>query len=58
MSYLRRVDESLAAISAQNRLRTLEAEEPRVFADFSSNDYLGLAKDSRMLEAVKHVKRV
>lgn len=58
MSYLQRVDDALSAIAAQHRLRTLEPEEPRVFADFSSNDYLGLSKDSRMLEAVKHVKRV
>lgn len=58
MTYLRRVHAALASIAADGRMRELEPEEPRVFADFSSNDYLGLATDSRMIEAVKHVKRV
>lgn len=58
MTYLARVDAELERIAREGRLRVLEPEEPRVFADFSSNDYLGLAKDSRMVEAVKHVKRV
>ncbi|MBV9271557.1 MAG: aminotransferase class I/II-fold pyridoxal phosphate-dependent enzyme [Candidatus Eremiobacteraeota bacterium] len=53
-----RVENELERISREGRLRVLDAEEPKVFADFSSNDYLGLAKDSRMVEAVKHVKRV
>jgi len=58
MTYLSRVDAELQRIAGEGRLRTLEPEEPKIFADFSSNDYLGLAKDSRMVEAVKHVKRV
>lgn len=58
MSYLKRVEESLAEIRAQNRYREIDGEEPKYFADFSSNDYLALAADSRMVEAMRHVKRV
>ena len=58
MSYLKRVDEAVAAIRAQHRYRALDGEEPKYVADFSSNDYLALAADSRMVEAMRHVKRV
>lgn len=58
MSYLLRVEEMLARIRAQHRYRELTAEERKYVADFSTNDYLALATDSRMIEAMRHVKRV
>src|SRR5579884_3063383 len=57
-SYLRRVEEALAAIRAQNRYREIPDAQHRFVADFSTNDYLALAADSRMVEAMRHVKRV
>lgn len=58
MTYLRRVEDALAVIRGHGRYREVEPEEPRYVADFSSNDYLALAADSRMVEAMRHVKRV
>ncbi len=57
LSYLQRVDAALAAIREQERYRDIPPERSCV-ADFSSNDYLALATDSRMVEAMRHVKRV
>lgn len=57
MTYLQRVDAQLARIRAENRYREI-GEERKYAADFSSNDYLGLATDSRMIEAMRHVKQV
>jgi 8-amino-7-oxononanoate synthase len=58
MSYLRPVEEQLAHIRALHRYRELDGDEPKYVADFSTNDYLALAADSRMVEAMRHVKRV
>ena len=58
MTYLREIEAALDGIRAQHRYRVLCGEEPRYVADFSSNDYLALADDSRMIEAMRHVKRV
>jgi 8-amino-7-oxononanoate synthase len=58
MSYFRRVEELLAQIRELHRYRELGSDEPKYVADFSSNDYLALAADSRMVEAMRHVKRV
>lgn len=58
MSYLRRVEDALAMIRERGRYREVQPEESRYTADFSSNDYLALAADSRMIEAMRHVKRV
>jgi len=58
MTYLDRARAALDAIRAQDRFREVPAEEPAYAADFSSNDYLGLARDSRMVEAMRHVKAV
>lgn len=58
MSYLKHVEEALASIRAQHRYRDIDGEEPKYVADFSSNDYLALAADSRMVEAMRHIKRV
>ena len=56
--YLEKVDGALEMIRARERYRELVADEPRYVADFSTNDYLALAADSRMVEALRHVKRV
>lgn len=58
MSYLQRVDAALAAIRAADRYREIPTDKRKYVADFSSNDYLALAADSRMVEAMRHVKRV
>ncbi len=58
MSYLRQVENTLALIREHGRYREIEPQEPRYVADFSTNDYLALAADSRMVEAMRHVKRV
>ncbi len=58
MTYLQRVEARLAEIRAQNRYRELAGQERTYAADFSCNDYLALASDSRMVEAMRHVKRV
>ncbi|HEV3152780.1 MAG TPA: aminotransferase class I/II-fold pyridoxal phosphate-dependent enzyme [Candidatus Baltobacteraceae bacterium] len=58
MSYLRKVDAALDAIRAQDRYREQTADPPKCVADFSRNDYLALAGDSRMVEAMRHVKTV
>jgi 8-amino-7-oxononanoate synthase len=57
LSYLQRIDAALAQIRAQDRYREISTERPYV-ADFSTNDYLALATDSRMVEAMRHIKRV
>lgn len=58
LNYLQRVDAALAAIRAAGRHREIQTNEPKYVADFSTNDYLALAADSRMVEAMRHVKRV
>lgn len=58
MTYLRRIEDALGVIREHGRYRELQSEEPRYVADFSTNDYLALATDSRMVEAMRHVKRV
>lgn len=58
MSYLDRAETRLRQIREAGRYREI-GEEGRPFAaDFSSNDYLGLAADSRMIEAMRVVRRV
>lgn len=58
MSYLLQVEDALALIRDHGRYREIDPQEPRYAADFSTNDYLALATDSRMVEAMRHVKRV
>ena len=58
MTYLHEVAAALEEIRAQHRYRALAQDEPKFAADFSSNDYLALASDSRMVEALRRVKRV
>jgi 8-amino-7-oxononanoate synthase len=58
MTYLRTVQTRLDGIRAQNRYREVTGEQTSYFADFSSNDYLALAADSRMVEALRRAQRV
>ena len=56
--YLELAQRELQRIHEQDRYRDLPVERTRFTADFSTNDYLGLATDSRMVEVMRHVKRV
>lgn len=58
MSYLACVDGELERIAAQGQYREIGPADVRYAADFSTNDYLALATDSRMVEAMRHVPRV
>jgi 8-amino-7-oxononanoate synthase len=58
MSYLRRVDDALAAIRGADRYRELPQEHHAGKIDFSSNDYLGLSTQPEVLEALKRATRV
>lgn len=58
MSYLNRAGEILERIRVENRYRQLPLRQlPADVLDFSSNDYLGLAKDAQVVEALKRAKR-
>lgn len=58
MTYLTHINAALAQIRASGRYREIASSERKFAADFSTNDYLALAADSRMIEAMRHVKRV
>lgn len=58
MSYLQRVEAAIAAIRDAQRYREIPSDERKYVADFSSNDYLALSTDSRMVEAMRHLKQV
>jgi 8-amino-7-oxononanoate synthase len=58
MTYLDRIEAALDAIRAESRYRELPARQTSGFIDFSSNDYLGLATDPQVVEALKHATRV
>lgn len=57
MSYLSRVKAALDEIAAQHRLRAIALREPSAAIDFSSNDYLALSTDSRVLGALRCADR-
>ncbi len=57
-AYLERAGEALERIRAQNRYRTIREAEPTGCVDFASNDYLGLARDRRVREALGRCTRV
>lgn len=57
MNYLQRVDAALGEIREAQRYREIPSNERKYVADFSSNDYLALATDSRMVEAMRYVKQ-
>jgi 8-amino-7-oxononanoate synthase len=57
MTYVDRVQAALDAIRAQGRYRSVEAHQVRDAIDFSSNDYLALATDPQVVEALRHATR-
>lgn len=58
MSYLDRARTLLEKIASQHRLRTVLADAPKYTIDFSTNDYLALSTDRRLVEALRRAKRV
>ncbi len=58
MSYLQRAEHTLDAIRSENRYRELPQHGLGNVIDFSSNDYLGLATDPQVVEALKRATRV
>ncbi|MFY9718870.1 MAG: aminotransferase class I/II-fold pyridoxal phosphate-dependent enzyme, partial [Candidatus Cybelea sp.] len=58
MTYLERAQQTLQQIRNEHRYRELpERQLPADVIDFSSNDYLGLASDPQVIEALKHARR-
>ena len=57
MSYLDRVRTELAVLSAKQRRRVVRHAVPAGAIDFSANDYLGLARDERVLAALRSAMR-
>jgi 8-amino-7-oxononanoate synthase len=58
VSYLDGVERMLAQIAAQDRLRQVEPGRRAGAIDFSSNDYLGLACDPSVVQALRRATRV
>lgn len=58
MTYLKRVGAELERIRGEHRYREIGNDEQTFVTDFSTNDYLGLATDSRMVAALHQAKRV
>ena len=58
MSYLRHVEHQLAEIHAHHRYRVVPSHHPSGVVDFSTNDYLALATDPQVLQALKNATRV
>lgn len=57
MNYQDRARAILETIAAQHRLRAVLPDAPKFTIDFSTNDYLGLSTDARVVEAVRRAKR-
>jgi 8-amino-7-oxononanoate synthase len=57
MSYLDRVRTELAVLSAKQRRRVARSAVPPGAVDWASNDYLGLARDERVLAALRGATR-
>ncbi len=57
MSYLERLESAIGEIRAENRYRTLPMRQLTGAIDFSSNDYLALSTDSRVLQAFRYATR-
>jgi 8-amino-7-oxononanoate synthase len=58
MTYLDRVNARLDEIRTQNRYRELPERRLANVIDFSSNDYLGLATEPQVVEALRRATRV
>lgn len=58
MSYLDRVGAALDLIRARDRYRSLPLRESAAMLDFSSNDYLALACNAHVVQALRHARRV
>ena len=58
MTYLQRVESALNDIRAKQRYRELPERQLSNVIDFSSNDYLGLATEPQVVEALKRASRV
>ncbi|MDP9018150.1 MAG: 8-amino-7-oxononanoate synthase [Candidatus Eremiobacteraeota bacterium] len=58
MSYLDAARALLEQIAGHHRLRAILPDAPKYTIDFSTNDYLALATDSRVVEALRRAKRV
>ncbi len=57
MNYLDRVGQKLEGIRAAHQERTLPERQLVAVTDFASNDYLGLASDPQVVEALKRAHR-
>lgn len=58
MSYLDRVRTELAIVTAAQRRRVARASVPSGATDFSSNDYLGISRDPRVVAVMRAANRV
>ena len=58
MTYLDRIRTELAVVASAQRRRFARAALPAGAVDFSSNDYLGLARDPRVVAAMRSSDRV
>ncbi|HLY03181.1 MAG TPA: aminotransferase class I/II-fold pyridoxal phosphate-dependent enzyme [Candidatus Cybelea sp.] len=58
MTYLQEAERALEAICGEHRYRELPQHGLSDVIDFSSNDYLGLARDPQVVEALKRANRV
>ncbi len=58
MTYLDRVTAIVDEIRAQGRYRQIRSRPPSNVLDFSSNDYLGLARHPQVVEALRRAVRV